>query len=239
MTYEDVQAKDYRKFQTEHADRLVVGGAPCTYFYAPDYRKITDKEVREALVWAIPYKDTIIASGLIPDVNAIPATQPHAAGHPRSRGVQPAAGPPGRARPTRRRPSRSSQDSGNLGYEIKFLWRTDNDTDVKAQGRPGEGARGGRLQGDPDRRPRRRSTPPSVTTSRTTSTSAPPAGARTGRRARPGSRRCSSHRHRRARLGTNYEAFSEPTSTEDQGRVAGDAGRRAAGRLGATWRRRS
>jgi len=25
------------------------------------------------------------------------------------------------------------QDSGNLGFEVKFLWRTDNDTDVKAK----------------------------------------------------------------------------------------------------------
>jgi peptide/nickel transport system substrate-binding protein len=73
MTYDDVQAKDYREFQQKAPDRLALGGSPCTYFYAMDYRTLKDKAIKEALVWAIPYKDQILSSGLIPDVNAIPA----------------------------------------------------------------------------------------------------------------------------------------------------------------------
>ena len=41
-----LDAKNYREFQNEHADRLVQGGSPCTYFYALDYRKITDKAIQ-------------------------------------------------------------------------------------------------------------------------------------------------------------------------------------------------
>ena len=47
-------------------DRLVLGGSPCTYYWAPDNRKITDKKVREALAWAYPYKDAILAGGSDP-----------------------------------------------------------------------------------------------------------------------------------------------------------------------------
>jgi len=132
MTYDDVQAKDFRKFQTDFADRLVVGGAPTTYYYAPDYRKISDKAVREALIWATPYKDTTIASGLIPDINAIPATQLQPPGIPGREEFNMLPDHPEWATD----PDKAKQileDSGNLGFEIKFLWRTDNDTDVKAK----------------------------------------------------------------------------------------------------------
>lgn len=132
MTYEDVQAKDFRKFQNDHADRLVVGGAPTTYYYAPDYRKITDKAVREALIWATPYEDTTIAAGLIPDINAIPATQLMPPGIPGRQEFNML--PDHEAFTTDADKAKQIlEDSGNLGYEIKFLWRTDNDTDVKAK----------------------------------------------------------------------------------------------------------
>ena len=61
MTYDDVQAKNFR----EVPDRRTPTGwswvaRRARYFYAPDYRKITDKAVREALIWAIPYEDQIL-----------------------------------------------------------------------------------------------------------------------------------------------------------------------------------
>ena len=126
---DDVDAKNYREFQNEHSDRLVLGGQPCTFFYALDYRRITDRAIREALLWAIPYEDQVLSSGLIPDVNAIPAT-----------GLMP-PGVPGREEynpvpehePFATDAEKAKQilaDSGNEGYEIKFLFRTDLDTDV-------------------------------------------------------------------------------------------------------------
>ena len=65
LTYDDVLAEDFRTFQNDHEDRLVLGGPPCTSYWAPDNRKITDKKVRQALACAYPYKDAALAAGLI------------------------------------------------------------------------------------------------------------------------------------------------------------------------------
>src|SRR3954465_14517136 len=74
LTYDDLLAPDFQKMKQQSPDRLTLGGSPCTYYWAPDNRKITNKKVREALSWAYPYKNVILASGLIPNVNAIPAS---------------------------------------------------------------------------------------------------------------------------------------------------------------------
>jgi len=131
MMAEDVLAADYRKFKSDASDRLVLGGQPCTYYGAPDYRKITDKAVREALMWAYPYKAAMLATGLIEGVNAIPATN-----------IMP-PGLPGRTeynvynhgdfQTDTAKAKQLLQDSGNLGFEIKFLWRTDNPLNTKSK----------------------------------------------------------------------------------------------------------
>jgi peptide/nickel transport system substrate-binding protein len=132
MTYDDVQAQNFREFQQDAADRLVLGGSPCHFFAAPDYRKITDKSIREALVWAYPYRDTVLATGLIPDVTAIPATNLMPPGMPGREEYNPVEG----HEPFETDPERARQlleEGGNLGYEIKFLWRTDNDLNTKSK----------------------------------------------------------------------------------------------------------
>lgn len=132
LTYDDVDAKNFREFQNNHADRLVIGGSPCTYFYALDYRKITDKAVREALLWAIPYEDQVLAAGLIPDVNAIPATNLMPPGIPERTEFNPVP----EHEPFQTDPEKAKQllaESGNEGFEIKFLFRTDLDTDVSGK----------------------------------------------------------------------------------------------------------
>jgi len=131
MTMEDVLASDFRKFKNEAPDRLVFGGSPCTYYWAPDYRKVTDKKVREALAWAYPYKAVMLATGLIENVNAIPATN-----------IMP-PGVPGREeynilgnKPFETDTAKAKQlleESGNEGYEIRFLWRTDNPLNTKSK----------------------------------------------------------------------------------------------------------
>lgn len=68
LTYDDVLSANYRKMSD--TDRLVVGGYPLTSYWAPDYRKIPDLKVRQALAWAYPYKDAYRAGGLIEDVTA-------------------------------------------------------------------------------------------------------------------------------------------------------------------------
>lgn len=132
LTYDDIQAQDYRKFQEQAGDRIVNGGSPCTYFLAPDYRKITDKKVREAIAWAYPYKDAILAAGLIPGVTAIPATNLMPPGIPGRTPYNPLPG----HQPLQTDTSKAKQllqESGNMGYEIKFLWRTDDPINTRVK----------------------------------------------------------------------------------------------------------
>jgi len=129
MSYAELLAKDYRQMQQTAADRLVVGPSPCTYFIAPDNRKITDLKVREALMWAYPYKDVMLASGTIPNVQAFPATSlftPGVAGRQNYN----LFGHTGFETDTKKAHD-LLQKSGNLGYEIKWPWRTDNDINTK------------------------------------------------------------------------------------------------------------
>ena len=131
LTYDDLLAPDYAKMKQQSPDRLVLGGTPCTYYYAPDNRKITSKLVREALSWAYPYRNLILAGGSIVGVNAIPATN-----------LMP-PGMPGRTpynvtghKDFQTDPAKAKQllkKAGKMGYEIKFLFRTDDDISVKSK----------------------------------------------------------------------------------------------------------
>jgi peptide/nickel transport system substrate-binding protein len=132
LTYDDVQSQDYRKFQNDHADRLVIGGSPCTYFYALDTRTVKDPAITEALTWALPYKDQILASGLIPDVNAIAATNIMPPGVP-GRTEYTAVEGHGPFETDTAKAKQILTDAGLLNYEIKFLFRTDLDTDVQSK----------------------------------------------------------------------------------------------------------
>jgi peptide/nickel transport system substrate-binding protein len=70
MTYDDVLANNFKAFND--SGRLEIGGFPLTSYWAPDYRKITDLKVRQALAYAYPYDDAYLAGGLIKGVTAIP-----------------------------------------------------------------------------------------------------------------------------------------------------------------------
>lgn len=70
LTYDDVLSANYRDMDA--TDRLVVGSFPLTRYWAPDYRKITDLKVRQALAYAYPYSDTYRAAGLIEGVTISP-----------------------------------------------------------------------------------------------------------------------------------------------------------------------
>jgi peptide/nickel transport system substrate-binding protein len=71
LTYDDVLAENFRTFQDEHRDRLEVGSQPCTSYWAPDYRVVTDKLVRQALAYAYPYRDAALAAGYVEGVTRI------------------------------------------------------------------------------------------------------------------------------------------------------------------------
>ena len=131
LTYDDLLAPDFQQMKQKAPDRLTLGGSPCTYYWAPDNRKITNKKVREALSWAYPYKNVILAGGLIPNVNAIPATNLMPPGLP-GRTAYNVTGRQGfESDPAK---SKALLKSANaMGYEIKFLFRTDDPISVKGK----------------------------------------------------------------------------------------------------------
>ncbi len=131
LTYDDLLAPDYQQMKQKDPSRLTLGGSPCTYYWAPDNRKIKDKLVREALSWAYPYKDVILAGGLIPNVNAIPATNLMPPGLPGRQAYnvtnrQGFDSDPAKAKAL-------LKQAGAMGYEIKFLFRTDDPISVKGK----------------------------------------------------------------------------------------------------------
>jgi peptide/nickel transport system substrate-binding protein len=131
LTYDNLLAPDYQKMQQDGPDRLTLGGQPCTFYWAPDNRKITDKRIRQALSWAFPYKNVVLAGGDIPGVTAVPATN-----------LMP-PGIPGRTayNVTGRKPFQTDaakakallQKADAEGYEIRFLFRTDDPVSVKVK----------------------------------------------------------------------------------------------------------
>jgi peptide/nickel transport system substrate-binding protein len=131
LTIDDLLAPDYQQLKEKAPDRLTLGGAPCTYFWAPDNRKITDKRVREALSWAFPYKDVILADSLIPNVNAIPATSLMPPGVP-GRTAYNVTGRQGFDSDPAKAESLLRQ-AGAVGFEIRFLYRSDFPTDVRTK----------------------------------------------------------------------------------------------------------
>jgi peptide/nickel transport system substrate-binding protein len=131
LTYDNLLSPDFTKMQQNSPNRLTLGGTPCTYFWAPDNRKITNKKVREALSWAYPYKNNILAAGLIPGVNAIPATNLMPPGMP-GRTPYNVTGRKGfQTDPAKAKELLKSANA--LGYEIKFLFRTDDPISVKTR----------------------------------------------------------------------------------------------------------
>jgi peptide/nickel transport system substrate-binding protein len=131
LTYDDLLSPDFTKMKQDSPDRLTLGATPCTYYWAPDNRKITNKLVREALSWAYPYKNNILAAGLIPGVNAIPSSNLMPPGMP-GRTDYNVTGRKGFA--TDPAKARTLLKSANaLGYEIRFLFRTDDPISVKTK----------------------------------------------------------------------------------------------------------
>ena len=131
LTYDDLLAPDFQQMQQKAPDRLTLGGSPCTYYWAPDNRKIKDKKVREALSWAYPYKNAILAAGLIPGVNAIPATNLMPPGVPGRKAYNVTSR---QGFDTDAAKAKELLKQANAtGYEIKFLFRTDDPVSVKTK----------------------------------------------------------------------------------------------------------
>ncbi|MGI8523732.1 MAG: ABC transporter substrate-binding protein [Nocardioides sp.] len=131
LTYDDLLAPDYTKMKSQSPERLVTGGSPCTFYYAPDNRKITDINVRKALSWAFPYKNIVLAGGSIPGVTAIPATNLMPPGMPGRTEYNVTGRQPFQTDPNK---SKALLKAANkMGYEIKFLFRQDDPVNVQTK----------------------------------------------------------------------------------------------------------
>jgi peptide/nickel transport system substrate-binding protein len=131
LTYDDILPADFRTFQTEHEDRLVLGPQPCTMYWAPDYRQVTDKSVREALAYAYPYKDAALAGGYVEGVTRIWGSNLMPPGIP-SRSEYNLLDKEEGATDTAKA-KQILEESGNTGYEIKWLFANDDPQSVKAK----------------------------------------------------------------------------------------------------------
>ncbi|HEY2879683.1 ABC transporter substrate-binding protein [Nocardioides sp.] len=131
LTYDNLLAPDYQTMKEKSSDRLTLGGQPCTFYWGPDNRKITDKRIREALSWAYPYKNAILAGGDIPGVTAVPATNLMPSGIPgrtpyNVTGREPFQTDPAKAKEL-------LQQANAMGYDITFLFRSDDPVSVKVK----------------------------------------------------------------------------------------------------------
>jgi peptide/nickel transport system substrate-binding protein len=127
-----VLGTDYPKFQEQAADRLVPGPTPCTRYWAPDYRKITDINIRRAIAYAYPTRAAIRAGGLIEGVNRYPADALLPPGTPGR--VEYTAVPgltPGTPQPEKAK--ELLEQAGAVGYELKFLFNSDDPDAVNAK----------------------------------------------------------------------------------------------------------
>ena len=124
VSYDDVLAADYQKYKSQDGDRLVLGTTPCTAFWYPDNRKISDIRVRQALGYAYPYQAAWAAGGYIQGVTRIPATNIMPPGIPGRTTYNPLPGhTAGTTDPAKAK--QLLQQAGKLGFEIKFPYATD------------------------------------------------------------------------------------------------------------------
>lgn len=131
LSYDDILAENYPSFLSEASDRMVTTGTPCTFYWAPDYRKVTDINVRRALAFAYPYEAALQSSGNIEGVNRIFGTNLMPPGIPgreeyqtlEDEGFSVAGTDPEKAREL-------LAEAGEEGFEIRFLFANDDPLSV-------------------------------------------------------------------------------------------------------------
>ncbi len=129
LTYDNIQASNFVKAKQDANDRLVLGSSPCSFYWAPDYRKITDIEVRKALAYAYPYQDAWAAGGEIVGVTRQPGTNMMPPGIPGRTEYNPLPDhEPGTTNADKAK--QLLADSGNENYPIQFLYSQDDPISV-------------------------------------------------------------------------------------------------------------
>ncbi|MBA3232386.1 MAG: hypothetical protein H0T17_00320 [Propionibacteriales bacterium] len=119
-----VLTEDYRK--AEQLGRLVQGSGPCTYMLWPDYRKIPDIRVRQALGYAYPYEAAAKAIGHIVGVTALPGTSVLPLGFPGRQDYDVLEAEPGKTDPVKAKALLKEAGLAPGEYELKFGYAADS-----------------------------------------------------------------------------------------------------------------
>ncbi|MDE0776339.1 ABC transporter substrate-binding protein [Nocardioides sp.] len=130
LTYDDVLAVNFDQFKAD--GRAAVGSFPLTSFWAPDYTKITDIKIRQALAYAYPYEDADLAGGYIEGVTSLPGAQLLPPGTAGRKDFNPLPDhEPGSTDTDAAMALLEEADA--VGYEVKFLYTKDSDSGVKVK----------------------------------------------------------------------------------------------------------
>jgi len=147
VTYDNITPPTYKKIESDSPDRLVTGTSPCTYMWYLDMTKITDINVRRAIGYAYPYVDAWKAGGEIVGLTRVPGTSilpPGTAGRVEydPLGIQGQNTDPEKAKEL-------LQQANAMGYEIKFLYATDDPLSVAAKDQIVKGLEAGGFKATP------------------------------------------------------------------------------------------
>jgi peptide/nickel transport system substrate-binding protein len=126
--YDNITPPTYKKISAESPERLVIGTSPCTNMWYLDNRKITDINVRKAIGWAYPYVDAWKAIGEIVGLTRVPGTTilpPGTAGR-----VEYDVLGNGGQETDPEKAKQLLEEANAVGYEIKFLYSTDDPLSV-------------------------------------------------------------------------------------------------------------
>jgi peptide/nickel transport system substrate-binding protein len=130
LTYDNVSAASYRQI-SDDKERLITGTSPCTYMWFIDMTKIKDLKVRQALGYAFPYEAYWKGIGEVLGVTRVPGTSilpPGTAG----RVEYDPLGIGGKDTDTAKA-KQLLKDAGAEGFEIKFLFATDDALSVEGK----------------------------------------------------------------------------------------------------------
>jgi peptide/nickel transport system substrate-binding protein len=111
---------------------MVVGSQPCTFLWYPDYRKITDIDVRKSLGYAYAYTDAWIAGGEIVGLTRLPGTNYMPPGMPGRDEEFDILGNSGEETDTAKA-KELLREADALGTDIKFLYAANDTASVAAK----------------------------------------------------------------------------------------------------------
>jgi len=107
--------------RAQKLDRLVVGSSQCTFMWFPDYRKIKQLQVRQALGYAYPYARAAKAIGLTPEGTDLHGASLFPPGFPGRLDYNPLEVEPGQTDPAKAKALLREAGYAPGEYEIRFV----------------------------------------------------------------------------------------------------------------------